>query len=246
MTGKLLCESPPFSLAEKQRMLMVRRIAYNDIISLRRWPSRAEVERCSVEITSSGCGITEIAVSRSGRWAVSQRSSGQGEWGYDLFSTSPMQRVAGIAERCGYIAETPQFSADESKLAGGYGNDWLGSWWTDSEDDWSEPARGGLLEIGFVFIHDLLDHCVSLHELVVQVPRGWVPDDPEEAMWSSPTNIVPTEHGFSMTLPGGVPFSVEAPGERVQLPLVHPSGGKLLLVCLLVVDVCGSGVSARI
>src|SRR4051812_29690623 len=73
------------------------------------WNSKRVVEETRCRITSSGCYIHEIGASPSGKWLVTQRISGQGEWGYDVFRTAPLAREAGVDQEKGYILELPTF-----------------------------------------------------------------------------------------------------------------------------------------
>ncbi len=204
----------------------------NDLL---RWrepgPSGRVLDEVSVPGTSCGCGIEEYAVSPSGDWIVTARCSGQGEWGYDVVCAHPLQRQAGIDERYGYMLDMPVFADDESYLLGGYGEDWLGGWWAHPEDDYfEEPARGGRLTFGWLFTHRLPDHEVRWHALVVTVPAGWMPDDPEAETWMGPRYIAPAPGGGArMVLPGEVPFRIDGPlAETIEVPMPHPGGGRLL------------------
>jgi hypothetical protein len=189
-----------------------------------RWPSREVTEETIWPVTGSGCYIEEIAASPSGTWLVTQRISGQGEWGYDVFRSRPLARVAGVVEEKGYILDLPRFAADESFLAGGAGRAYMGGWWAHPDDDIDEPARGGPVSLGFLFIHRLPSHEVSRHEFRVELPAGWLPDDPW-AVWYGPRQIEPTPDGVRLVPSWGVPVEVRMPFPSIiQLPTPHPSG----------------------
>jgi hypothetical protein len=195
----------------------------------RRARSKAVVEQTVCRLTGCGCYIEEIAASPSGTWLVTQRISGQGEWGYDVFTTAPLRRVAGVAEERGYILDLPRFAADESFLVGGAGLGFLGGWWAHHPDaDPDEPARGGPATLGFVFVHRLPTHRVTRHALRVKLPKGWIPDDPW-GEWYGPREITPTAGGVRLVPSWGVPVEVRDPLPRViWLPAPHPSGEGLL------------------
>jgi hypothetical protein len=193
-----------------------------------RWPSGDVIEETACPVTSTGCYIEEIAASPSGTWLVTQRNSGQGEWGYDVFRTCPLVREAGVAQERGYILDLPRFSEDESLLIGGAGPGFLGGWWAHPDDDIDEPARGGPVSLGFLFFHRLPGHRVTRHELRVELPRGWLPEDPW-AEWHGPRDIRPTGDGVRLMPSWGVLVEVKSPLPRiVRLPVPHPSGKGLL------------------
>lgn len=184
-----------------------------------------------IPVTRAGCAIEEHALSPSGEWIVTWRHSGQGEWGYDVIRADPLQRQAGIDERYGYMLDLPVFAPDESSLLGGHGDDWLGGWWSHPEDDpYDDPARGGDLVFGWLFVHRLPGHEVTFHQLRMTVPQGWFPaDDPDDERWMGPSDIRPAGDGVHLVLPGGVPHQIPGPlAEVIRLPTPHPEGGRLL------------------
>jgi len=183
-----------------------------------------------VPVTQSGCAIEEFSISPSGAWIATARFSGQGEWGYDVIKAHPLSVQGGIAERYGYMLDIPVFAEDESRLLGGYGESWLGGWWSHPEDDFYEvPARGGDVTFGWLFTHHLPSHRVDFHELRMTIPAGWFPDDPEAEKWFGPRHIQPYCQGAKMLLPGTIPFEIEGPLQPViQLPMPHPEGGEYL------------------
>jgi hypothetical protein len=193
-----------------------------------RWRTKEPVEEIPCAITDAGCYIEEIAASRSGAWLVTQRISGQGEWGYDVFRASPLAREAGITQEEGYILDLPRFSEDESLLIGGAGAGFLGGWWAHPDDEIDEPARGGVVNLGFLFVHRLPSHRVTRHALRVKLPKGWAPEDPF-AEWYGPREITPTADGVQLMPSWGVPLEIMAPLPRtIRLPTPHPSGEGVL------------------
>lgn len=170
--------------------------------------SRGMLGEVLVPTAFGGCRIEDLRVSGSGAWLTTVRTSGQGEWGYDVIRVDPMSREAGIDSKKGYMIDPPAFSADESHLVGGYGESWLGGWWTGPDDDRDQPAQGGEIAFGRLFVHRLPHHQVSWHELKMEIPKGWLPDDPWADEWSAPSEIAPYEDGVRMTLPGGEVFTM--------------------------------------
>jgi hypothetical protein len=217
----------PFVCDGEKQVVQVKE--FRQAVQRCRWPSRKVIEETVWPVTSLGCYIHGIEPSPSGNWLVTQRISGQGDWGYDVFRTRPLARVAGVAQERGYILELPRFSADESWLVGGFGIDWLGGWWIADGDDWDSPARGGLVSFGFLFVHRLPSQRMTRHELRVDLPKGWLPDDPESEVWYGASNIEPLGKGVRLTFAGGVPVEIGGPlASVIRLPTPHPAGGKLL------------------
>lgn len=187
----------------------------------------AAIDEVVCPMASDGCYIHEIAASRSGNWLVTMRISGQGEWGYDVFGTSPLSREAGVITAPGYLLELPRFSEDESRLIGAFGERFLGGWWAHPDDDLEDPARGGPVCLGFLFVHHLPSHHVDRHELQVVLPEGWLPEDPWNG-WEGPV-VNPSAHGVELAPSWGVPIEITHPMPPViLLPAPHPSGKGLL------------------
>jgi hypothetical protein len=223
------CKTEPFLCEGKKQFVAVEGNWGSDVVRRRIWHSNAVVDEAACHGTRSGCAIHEIAASPSGLWLVTWRLSGQGEWGYDVFRSCPLAREAGTREESGYMLDMPQFSADESTLLGGFGKNWQGGWWAHPDDDYEDGARGGVISFGFLFVHHLPSHRVGRHELQINLPKGWLPDDPEAPEWYGATAIMPLGNGVRLTLPGGVPFRIDGPLPPViLLPTPHPAGDQLL------------------
>jgi hypothetical protein len=221
-----ICATQPFRCGDEEQFVTVD--DGRQTVRRRSWRSRAVIEETICPVTRLGCAIEEIGASPAGNWLVTQRYSGQGEWGYDVFQTSPLARVAGVLEERGYMLEMPRFSADESRLVGGFGRAWLGGWWAHPDDDIDEPARGGPVNFGFLFVHQLPSHQVTRHELRVELPPGWVPEDPW-GEWYGPREIVPTSAGVRLMPSWGVPVEIADPiPPIIVVPTPHPSGKGLL------------------
>jgi hypothetical protein len=219
-------ETSPFILDGEEQFVEVAE--YRQRVRCCRWPSREVIEEVEWPVTRTGCYIHQIAVSPSGNWLVTQRISGQGEWGYDVFRTRPLARVSGVVEEKGYILDLPAFSPDESCLVGGAGPVYMGGWWRHPDDEVDDPPRGGVMSLGFLFVHRLPTHEVSRHELQVELPTSWRPDDPW-AVWYGPREIESTGGGVRFMPSWGVPVEVRFPLPCViPLPVPHPSGTGLL------------------
>ncbi len=216
------CETEPFVLDGEAQVVEV----IDDWQHVRRcrWPSRTVIEEVECPGSDRGSFIDGVAASASGEWLVTMRFTGQGEWGYDVFRTRPLARVAGIDHDFGYILEVPAFAPDASCLVGGAGPGFLGGWWSHPDDDAEEPARGGPVSLGFLFVHRLPSHEVTRHELHVDLPPGWCPDE-SSGEWWGPRAITVDGGGVRLTPSWGVPVAVPWPLPPViALPVPHPSG----------------------
>jgi hypothetical protein len=223
------CATEPFLFEDGEQVVDVTDNGLLQTIRRRCLPSDEIVEETQWPMTNTGCGTDEIAISPSGHWLVTQRLSGQGQWGYDVFRSRPLSRVAGVSEESGYMLGLPRFAGDESLLIGAAGDEFLGYWWSDPNDAYGTPARGGVVKFGFLFVHRLPDHHVSRHDLCIDLPRGWSPDNPDAPHWFGPSDVTPTTTGVRFTLSWGIPIEIKAPFPSViTLATPHPSGTGLL------------------
>jgi hypothetical protein len=205
------------------------RLDYDQGLVLRECVASGEpLDEVYVPSTRCGCALEEIAESPLGNWIVGRRCSGQGEWGYDIITGSPLRRVAGIEERPGYMLDLPVFADDESYLVGAYGERWLGGWWAHPEDDHYEtPSRGGRHDFGWIFRHSLPSHNVEWMHLVMDIPKGWFPDDPEDYIWAGARCIRPFASGVRLELPGGTEFTISNWSKEVVVPTPNPNRDRL-------------------
>ena len=115
---RYICQTAAFECQGRRQLVTVED---GGVVRRRLLTTGEVVEEITCRPTHSGCGIEEIAVSPSGAWLITQRFSGQGEWGYDVLRTCPLGREAGVLEEHGYMLDLPAFFEDESTLVGGYG-----------------------------------------------------------------------------------------------------------------------------
>ena len=221
----------PFTCQGRKQFVTVEEHPRGEVVRRRLHSTHEVVEETISRTTPAGCAIEEIAVSPSGTWLVTNRFSGQGEWGYDVLQTCPLKRKGGVTEdkEEGYMLDMPRFSADESCLVGGFGADWIGGWWAHPDDDPDEPARGGRVTFGFLFVHQLPSQRVKRHELRMDIPAGYLPKDPEGSKWFGATDIKPVKNGIQLILPGKIKYTISYPLRPViLLPTPHPAGRRLL------------------
>jgi hypothetical protein len=200
------------------------------LVSLRDAKTDRRIAEVVCPESRHGCTIEEINVARSGELFATQRNSGQGEWGYDVFRTFPLHRVAGITEESGYMMEAPIFSEDETRLIGAAGEGFLGLWWgpQDADDCFEAPAVGGPVTIGFIFVHQLRSNEVTRHWLEINLPAGWIPIDPE-GDWYGPRELVTDGKEVRFVPSWRVPVKIPFPLPPViRLPTPHPSGRGLM------------------
>jgi len=172
------------------------------LVALAEAPSWDHVAEMRIPVDPSGCAVEGVAASPSGRWAATQRSSGQGECGFDVIDLESMERVGGVIEMYGYIFEPPAFAADEARVVACWAHD-LGAFWAPDGYDEDEPSPGGVVELGALYEHRLDSHSLHTCALELEVPEGWLPDDPYSPVWYGPTGLKCLEGGLRMVLPGG-------------------------------------------
>lgn len=190
-------------------------------VSAPRWEPTGALR---VPVDASGCAIEDVTVSGSGRWAATQRSSGQGECGFDVFDLASMERIGGVSDLDGYGPELPAFSEEEGRVVWGCGP-WLGGWWAHPDDEPDEPARGGVVDMGRVDEVELASGRHRVCRLELELPAGWLPDDPWAEAWHGPTRLRPAGDGVRMILPGGQTFEhLGALPERLRLPRLQAFG----------------------
>jgi len=212
-------ESEPFALHGERFVLRVADGAQR--VQRVRLSSNEVVEESTMPISWCGCHIEELSVSPCGKWAATWRLSGQGEWGYDVFLTHPLERVSGITEERGYALNAPQFSACGTRLVGVAGRyfEW---WWPDPDWDNDRPSDGQTVCVGFLYVHRLPSHEVTRHALLTELPPGW--KQGRGTTWRVPRGATPVGDGARITF-CGAEVELHAPlGDEIMLPTPHPSG----------------------
>lgn len=202
----------------------------NERLRLRRPPFYRLSGEAHNPVSRLGCGIEAFRESKSGRWLVTNRNSAQGEWGYDVYSTKPFERCGGVYDCSGYMLQAPVISEDDRFVVGCYGLHWTSSWWAPDGEDNYTPADGGKIVLGTVFVHRLCDHQVARHDLIIDLPEGWVPEDPYDPHWLAVFNLRIESGRIRMTLPGEIEFTIDERFSNIRdLPVPDPAGGGKLM-----------------
>lgn len=108
----------------------------------------------------------------------------QGEWGYvGIDLRAGVQAGLAARMRPGTRAAPPRILADGSAIlaCASVG----AAWWNlrDHDDPSERPSEGGERRIGWITTHELASGRVRESELVVDLPAGWIPDDPYDSRW---------------------------------------------------------------
>lgn len=106
----------------------------------------------------------------------------QASWGYELVDAAGHAQLAAARQWPQPTVSPPGFSQDGAFLVGCHFV--KSGWWTDEIDDyWEYPADGGPRQCGTISVHELSTGAVTLHEVIVDLPAGWLPDRPDNAKW---------------------------------------------------------------
>jgi hypothetical protein len=108
----------------------------------------------------------------------------QGCWGYIFIDLVAMKQLPDrFSFRPGSLAP-PSFSPDDSVVISC--NYYKSGWWTDEIDDsWDYPCLGGLRKVGVINVHDVVSDIISNHEVLIDMPEGWIPVDPDNSDWDT-------------------------------------------------------------
>jgi len=125
----------------------------------------------------------------------------QTQWGYVIVDLRTMTQLPGGLYRPAASLAPPDFSPDDALVVSC--NRLKSGWWTDAIDDyWDSPSPGGHRKIATISVHKLAPNAISHHDVMVELPPGWIPDRPQEAEWDmiwGPEFI--SERAFKIWLP---------------------------------------------
>jgi hypothetical protein len=193
---------------------------FNYGIERRAWPSGEPLESGPVKLPMG--------------WPVEVRCGPRGEvagvaWRdqcesgielFDLHGTGCQQR-----SDAGYFARSNRnslmaFSPDCGFVVAAYGEE---LWWSDDPE---QPSPGGRLKAGWVVVGDLARGGYREFDLIVSVPEGWCPDDPEDmlALEIPSTPKFADDGSFDVQLPQGCKHTINASGTVGAEPCLAPDG----------------------
>ena len=107
----------------------------------------------------------------------------QTEWGYVLINLRMMSQLSGRYSYPSATLSPPAFSLDDRFIVSC--NYFQDGWWTDEVDDyWDSPSPGGRRKVGSISVHDIASGSITYHDVMVELPSGWIPDRPCEPEWN--------------------------------------------------------------
>jgi hypothetical protein len=136
----------------------------------------------------------------------------QTQWGYAVIDLRTMVRLPMEYRHPSASLAPPGFATDAAFVVSC--SRFRSGWWTDVIDDyWNSPSMGGAHKVGTIAVQDLDANRISQHDLIVDLPSGWIPDKPSAGEWNmiwGPEFVSARE--FRVWLPDDSP-------EILQLPL---------------------------
>jgi hypothetical protein len=76
----------------------------------------------------------------------------------------------------------PAFSPDDRFIVACHY--YKAGWWNDMQDDPAEyPSPGGVRKVSTITVQDAASGDVSSHDLLVKLPKGWMPERPNDYGW---------------------------------------------------------------
>lgn len=137
----------------------------------------------------------------------------QTEWGYVIVDLGAKEQWPGGLLWPSASLVPPEFSPDDQLVVAC--NRIRSGWWNDAEDDsWESPSPGGLRVAGAVTVHEVASGTISRHDVLIELPPGWMPERPDRPDWDTiwgPEFV--SEREFLIWLPDDTP-------EVLALPLL--------------------------
>jgi hypothetical protein len=108
----------------------------------------------------------------------------QNQWGYVMVDLKSMTQLPFGFDWPSANLAPPEFSLDDAFIVSCSG--FRTGWWTDEVDDyWEYPSPGGLRKVGTVSVHDVASATLTNHDVLVDLPPGWLPDRPDQPEWDT-------------------------------------------------------------
>ena len=158
-----------------------------------------------------------IPAHRSSQWMAMWID--QTEWGYVQVDVEGM--IQGPVRKSweSQIMAPPAFSPDDAVIVSCPFS--RSGWWTDDDDEyWESPSPGGWRHVGSILVHEVQSDKVSEHKVLVKLPKGWMPEQPDSEEWDlfwGPEFISPNE--FKIWLPDNTVETLTLPlPPRIEIP----------------------------
>jgi hypothetical protein len=107
----------------------------------------------------------------------------QSEWGYVILDLRMLLQLPGGLTWPSATLAPPEYSLDDAFIVSCHF--FRNGWWTDTVDDyWDFPSPGGLRKVGAISVHDVAAGAVSHHDVLLELPPGWMPAEGDHPDWN--------------------------------------------------------------
>lgn len=155
-------------------------------------------------------GVRYLVLDRSGRRCLATWLD-ENEWGYVVVDLESMRQTDMSFHSTSASLSPPGFAPNGDSIVAC--NFFRTSWWNDEHDDPAEiRSPGGLRKLSTISVQDVQSGTVSTHDLMVDLPAGWLPDRPHEGEWSTvwgPEFV--SDRAFKIWLPDDSTEVIELP-----------------------------------
>lgn len=173
--------------------------------------SRGEIELC---VPTGG---VEYLVLSPDQCSALATWMDQQEWGYIGINLVAQKQIDLTLEFNTTTLNLPAYTPDGRFIIAC--NPYRPRWWSDDPDDVEAPSPGGERTFGTLSVHEVRTGEVTFHELAVQLPQGWIPDEPDDPDWSAAWGPeVLSNEELLLWLPDHTPLTLTLPlSERIVL-----------------------------
>jgi hypothetical protein len=169
-------------------------------------------------------GVEYLVINHAGDKCVATWLD-QTQWGYVVIDLSSMTQCPLDFYHPSASLASPDFSLDDDVVVSC--SRFRSGWWTDVIDDyWDSASPGGLRKVGTVSVQDMASKAISHHEVMVELPVGWIPDRPDAGEWNmiwGPEFV--SERTFKIWLPDDSSEILHLPLPG-QIEITRPLGTK--------------------